>query len=87
MPENKKRIKKRHILLFFVLVLCVGFLFPEEQIIPVQDAATNDWNHNTFWYEPWGKSGVHKGIDVFAKQGQAVLSSSYGLVLFYIHGL
>lgn len=82
MSENKKRIKKRYVLLFFVLVLLVGLLLPEEQIIPVYGAASNDWNHNTFWYEPWGKSGVHKGIDIFAKQGQAVISSTYGLVIF-----
>lgn len=79
MSENKKRIKKRHLLLFFILLLCVGFLLPEEQIIPVKDAVVNDWNHATFWYEPWGKSGVHKGIDIFATQGQTVLSTSYGI--------
>lgn len=82
MSENKKRIKKRHILLFFVLLLCAGFLLPEKQIIPVQNAVANDWNHNTFWYEPWGRSGVHKGIDIFAMPGQTVLSSSYGLVIY-----
>lgn len=47
MSENKKRIKKRHVLLFF-FVLCVGFLLPEEQIIPVQGAAKNDCNLDTF---------------------------------------
>jgi len=77
-----KRFKKRYLLFFFLLTLVVGFLLPEKQIIPVQAATTNDWNHNTFWYEPWGKSGVHKGIDIFAAQGQAVLSSSYGLVIY-----
>ena len=62
-------------------VLCVGFLLPEEQIIPVQGAAKNDCNLDTFWYEPWGKSGVYKGIDIFESHGQAVFSSSYGLVI------
>jgi len=83
MSENKKRIKKRHIMsLLFLLVLLIGFMLPEEQIIPVQGAVINDWNQNTFWYEPWGRSGVHKGIDIFAQLGQAVISSSYGLVVY-----
>ena len=42
----------------------------------------NDWNQNTFWDEPWGKSGVHKGIDIFAKEGTPVLSSTDGVVIY-----
>ncbi|NOX42827.1 MAG: M23 family metallopeptidase, partial [Gammaproteobacteria bacterium] len=45
-------------------------------------ATTKDWNHDTFWYEPWGSSGVHKGIDVFSSVGKPVVSSTYGVVLF-----
>jgi len=71
-------------------VLCVGFLLPEEQIIPVQGAAKNDCNLDTFWYEPWGKSGVYKGIDIFASHGQAVFAQVmvwlFVLVLFAIGG-
>ena len=41
-----------------------------------------DWNHDTFWYGPWGQSGVHKGIDIFAAEGTAVLAAAPGPVLF-----
>ena len=59
-----------------------GYLLPETLIIPDKDATTSDWNHATFWYEPWGTSGVHKGIDIFAQQGQAVISSTYGITVY-----
>ena len=49
-------------------LLIIGLLIPEKIMIPVQGATPKDWNHNTFWYEPWGKSGVHKGIDIFGKK-------------------
>ncbi|HIE02261.1 MAG TPA: hypothetical protein EYP59_18605 [Thiotrichaceae bacterium] len=41
---------------------------PEKLVIPVMGAKTTGWNHQTFWYEAWGRSGVHKGIDIFAKK-------------------
>ena len=59
-----------------------GFLVPEPRIIPVQGANAADWNKDTFWYEPWGTSGVHKGIDVFAQKGAAVVASSHLIVLY-----
>ena len=58
---------------------------PEWPQIPVQGASARDWNPRTFWFEPWGRSGVHKGIDIFAKQGTPALSASYGVVLFRKH--
>ncbi len=66
-------------------VLCpigVGFLVPEPKVIPVAAATSNDWNPNTFWYEPWGSSGVHKGIDVFADRGADVLAPTHMLVVY-----
>ncbi|PHS20618.1 MAG: peptidase M23 [Kangiella sp.] len=50
--------------------------------MPVKGANNSDWNNQSFWYEPWGKSGVHKGIDIFANKGTALLSSSVGLVIY-----
>ena len=61
------------IYLFMGLVFVLGFLIPETLVIPVKAARASDWNKNTFWYEPWGKSITHKGIDIFAKQGTPVL--------------
>ena len=73
---------KKIVLIIILSVFFLGFIIPEELKIPVKDATENDWNHNTFWYEPWGKSGVHKGIDIFAKEGTPVLSSTDGLVIY-----
>ena len=70
------------IYLFMGLVFVLGFLIPETLVIPVKAARASDWNKNTFWYEPWGKSITHKGIDIFAKQGTPVLAASSGIVIF-----
>jgi murein DD-endopeptidase MepM/ murein hydrolase activator NlpD len=40
------------------------------------------WNRKSFWYGPWGKSGVHKGIDIFARKGTNVVAPTYGVVIF-----
>ncbi|MDP2714623.1 M23 family metallopeptidase [Rheinheimera sp.] len=50
--------------------------------MPVAGAASRDWHPDSFWYEPWGSSGVHKGIDIFAHKGTAVISTTTGLVLY-----
>lgn len=68
-----------------IILVCVflpGFILPENLVIPVQGASDQDWNHNTFWYEPWGNSGVHKGIDIFSPAGRPVTSATYGIVIF-----
>lgn len=70
------------LLLVVIFIALVGFLIPETQVIPVEDASSNDWNEQSFWYEPWGKSGVHKGIDIFADKGKALLSSTPAIVLY-----
>jgi len=65
-------------------VLCVfllAYLIPDRRHIPVQGATKSDWNANTFWFEPWGSSGVHKGIDIFANSGSAVLASTDLVIL------
>jgi murein DD-endopeptidase MepM/ murein hydrolase activator NlpD len=50
-------------------------------VIPVRGATTADWNHSTFWHYPWGKSVVHKGIDIFAVEGTDVLAATGGVVI------
>ncbi|MCM5682671.1 M23 family metallopeptidase [Schlegelella sp. S2-27] len=57
-------------------------LVPENPVIPVEGASARDWNPKSFWYEPWGASGVHKGIDIFAQQGQKVIAATAGLVIY-----
>lgn len=64
-----------------LLVLAGGFCLPERLTIPVQGATKADWNPKSFWFSPWGKSGVHKGIDIFAKEGISVIAASPGLVV------
>ncbi|NTX26657.1 M23 family metallopeptidase [Burkholderia pyrrocinia] len=64
------------------MLLVAGFLVPEHPRIPVQGASSRDWNPHSFWAEPWGKSGVHKGIDIFARKGTPVRASVPGVVLY-----
>lgn len=73
---------KRKLLIVFTALLALGLLLPGRGAVPVENATHKDWNANSFWYSPWGKSGVHKGIDIFAPKGTRVISSSYGLVIF-----
>ncbi len=46
--------------------------------MPVAGATISSYNQNSFWAYPWGKSVTHKGVDIFAKEGTAVLSSTGG---------
>jgi len=64
------------------VILTLGLLIPQYGAIPVRNASNKDWNTQSFWYSPWGKSGVHKGIDIFAKRGTPVQASVSGLVVF-----
>ena len=80
--------KKRYrviIGLILLTVLLAGFLIPERPVIPVMGADRNDWHPNTFWYEPWGTSGVHKGMDIFAPKDTHVLASTGMLRLYAGH--
>lgn len=49
---------------------------------PVQGASAKDWNPKSFWHPHWGASGVHKGIDIFARRGTPVRAAASGLVLY-----
>ncbi|WP_245555292.1 M23 family metallopeptidase [Hahella ganghwensis] len=64
------------------IIIVLGYLLPERISMPVKGATSADWNQDTFWYEPWGSSGVHKGIDIFGHQGVDVVSAVDGLVVF-----
>lgn len=64
------------------ILLSVGFLVPENIAIPVKDASVHDWNADSFWYEPWGISVVHKGIDIFAGKGTDLVATTDGIVLY-----
>jgi murein DD-endopeptidase MepM/ murein hydrolase activator NlpD len=79
-------MKKRYkIPLVIIGLFFFGFLLPEPRHMPVAKATGNDWNINSFWYEPWGSSGVHKGVDIFAKKGAPVIASTHLLILYKGH--
>lgn len=63
-------------------MLLFGFLFPEFPVVPVKGATAKDWNDKSFWFEPWGKSGVHKGVDIFGKLNTPIVAATYGIVIF-----
>lgn len=69
--------------LFSVLLVWLGavFLMPAP-IIPVEGATVQSWNPQSFWYEPWGPSIVHKGIDIFAPKGRPIIAPTAGLILY-----
>jgi peptidoglycan LD-endopeptidase LytH len=71
------------VLLGFLIICFLGLVLPEgERRIPVVGASYKDWNPRSFWYHPWGRSGVHKGIDIFAKEGTPVIAATGGLVVY-----
>lgn len=76
------RIQIQHLRIKVGILLLLGYLIPEHGVIPVENATEKDWNKHSYWHYPWGKSGVHKGIDIFASFGTPVLSSTSGLVIF-----
>ena len=63
------------------IVIVIGFFLPDNLVIPVRGATKADWNAKSFWFSPWGKSGVHKGIDIFAKEGTPVIAACSGPVV------
>jgi murein DD-endopeptidase MepM/ murein hydrolase activator NlpD len=68
-------------LVLATIVVVTGLLLPDILIIPVRGATQADWNSKSFWCRPWGKSGVHKGIDIFAKEGTPVIAACSGIVV------
>ena len=77
-----KRKSSKIVLAITVILFVAGYLIPGDLEIPVEGASKQDWHADTFWYEPWGKSGVHKGIDIFAAKGARLNSASHGLVVY-----
>jgi len=68
-------------IVWFYLVLLAGFLIPQQLQMPVDQAAIHDYNQSSYWAYPWGKSVVHKGVDIFAKKGTPVIAATHGLVI------
>ena len=65
-----------------ILILFLGFVMPQDPVIPVERATSADWNTDSFWHYPWGRSVTHKGVDIFAEEGTNVLASTQGIVVY-----
>ena len=72
----------RKVLVGIASIVAIAMALPEWPNIPVAGATSRDWNSTSYWYEPWGVSGVHKGIDIFANKGRDVIAPTYGVVIF-----
>ncbi len=66
----------------FLTIVGIGLLYPQNFSMPVDGATKTSYNQKSFWFYPWGTSGTHKGVDIFAKKGTAVRSTTSGLVLY-----
>lgn len=73
---------KNKINLSLLFLLLLGFLLPQNFKMPVEGATKSDYNKDSFWYYPWGKSVTHKGVDIFAKVGTPLHSSTAGWVVY-----
>lgn len=74
--------RKGKLLIVSLTIIIVGLIIPQKFSMPVEGATHADYNKESFWYYPWGKSVTHKGVDIFANEGRAVFSSTSGIVLF-----
>lgn len=75
-----KKFLKRAVITILAII-GIGFLIPQGLRMPVDKATDRSYNPKTFWYGNWGSSVVHKGVDIFAKRGTRVNSSTIGIVL------
>jgi peptidoglycan LD-endopeptidase LytH len=73
---------KIKILVGAVIVVAIGMVFPGNLKMPVEKADRRSYHPESFWYYPWGRSGTHKGVDIFAKRGTPVNASCGGLVIY-----
>ncbi|MBO9201954.1 MULTISPECIES: M23 family metallopeptidase [Niastella] len=76
----KKRLNRT--LYIILIILLIGFLIPQSYRMPVEGATFKSYSQNSYWAYPWGKSVTHKGVDIFAKKGTPIHSSTYGIVIF-----
>jgi murein DD-endopeptidase MepM/ murein hydrolase activator NlpD len=78
-------IRKKRLIFYstvcVISLILVGFLPNGRLILPVQNATESSYNAKSFWYYPWGKSGTHKGVDIFAPMGTKVWAPCDGIIV------
>jgi peptidoglycan LD-endopeptidase LytH len=79
-----KGLKKIFLCILGVIVL--GYLIPNNISSPIALKDVTKIDPESFWYYPWGESGVHKGIDIFCEKGTPVLSPVAGFVISKRYG-
>jgi len=72
-------IKK--ILKILLIIVIIGYLIPNNISSPISENNISKIDPESFWYYPWGESGVHKGIDIFSEKGTIILSPVSGFVI------
>lgn len=77
----------RKILKFVIVVVIIGYLIPNNISTPISKNNISKIDPESFWYFPWGESGVHKGIDIFSEKGTAVLSPVSGFIIKKGYGI
>jgi murein DD-endopeptidase MepM/ murein hydrolase activator NlpD len=82
MTIMKKFPRTKKILSILMIIMAIGLIIPEKFKMPVVGATSSSYNKESFWYYPWGKSGTHKGVDIFAKTGTPIIASTSGLVVY-----
>ena len=74
-------------ILFCIIIIIVGFLLPNPVSSPVAKNDIDKIDPESFWYYPWGESGVHKGIDIFCNKGTDVKAPVYGVIVKKGYGI
>jgi len=77
-----KLSKRKVAWLIVAVVVLSGLLIPQRVVMPVDGGSRTSYNNKSFWYYPWGRSGTHKGVDIFARKGTAVKAATPGWVVF-----
>lgn len=75
------RIFFKKIFIGLFLIIIIGYLIPNYISSPIALNDIDKIDPDSFWYYPWGESGVHKGIDIFCKTGTDILSPVSGFVI------
>lgn len=76
--KNKKRTWLDKTVNATVLIIAFFFVLPQSFVLPVKNMRKSDYNQKSYWHYPWGKSGTHKGVDIFGTKGTDVHSSIRG---------